>query len=76
MHCDVLLNIPKYIDRWRIDVVILLRWERYAPEKEFFQEYFIGGSDHSNMHNALEDARVIRDVYLKLETEHSKRHVR
>ena len=48
----------------------------YAPEEEYFKENFIGASVHSNKHNALEDARVIRDVYLKLEAEHAKRYVR
>ena len=66
-------DMPEYIDSWPIDVVSLLRWEGYYPEEEYFKENFIGASDHSNKHNALEDARVIRDVYLKLEAEHSKR---
>ena len=69
-------DMPEYIDRWPIDVVSLLRWEGYAPEEEYFKENFIGASDHSNKHNALEDARVIRDVYRKLETERFKRYVR
>jgi len=69
-------DMPEYIDRWPIDVVSLLRWEGYDPEEEYFKENFIGASDHSNKHNALEDARVIRDVYLKLETGPFKRYVR
>jgi hypothetical protein len=69
-------DMPEYIDSWPIDVVSLLRWEGYAPEEEYFKENFTGASDHSNKHNALEDARVIRDVYLKLETERFKRYVR
>ena len=66
-------DMPEYVDSWPIDVVSLLRWEGYYPEEEYFKEIFIGASDHSHKHNALEDARVTRDVYLKLEAEHSKR---
>ena len=76
MRIKYVEDMPDYIDGWPIDVVSLLRWEGYDPEEEYFKENFTGASDRSNKHNALEDARVIRDVYLKLETEHSKRHVR
>ena len=72
MRIKYVEDIPEYIDGWPIDVVSLLRWEGYDPE----EENFIGASDYSNKHNALEDARVIRDVYLKLEAQHSKKYVR
>ena len=76
MRIKYVEDIPEYIDGWPIDVVSLLRWEGYDLEEEYFKENFIGASDYSNKHNALEDARVIRDVYLKLEAKHSKKYVR
>ena len=76
MRIKYIEDMPGYIDGWPIDVVSLLRWEGYDPEEEYFKENFTGASDRSNKHNALEDARVIRDVYLKLEPERFERYVR
>ncbi len=73
MEMKYVEDTPRFLDGWPIDVVSLLRWEGYDPGEKYFKENFIGASDHSKKHNALEDARVIREVYLKMEAEHAKR---
>ena len=50
-----------------MDVVSLFRWEGHIPLGEDFKEDFIGVQDRSKKHNALVDAHVARDLYLKLE---------
>ena len=60
-------DLPGYIDGWSMDVISLFRWEGHIPMGEDFKEDFIGVQDRSKKHNALVDAHVARDLYLKLE---------
>ena len=50
-----------------MDVISLFRWEGHIPMGEDFKENFIGVQDRSKKHNALVDAHVARELYLKLE---------
>jgi len=60
-------DLPEYIDGWSMDVISLFRWEGHIPVGEDFKEDYIGVQDRSKKHNALVDAHVARDLYLKLE---------
>ena len=60
-------DLPEYIDGWSMDVISLFRWEGHIPGGEDFKEDFIGVQDRSKKHNALVDAHVASDLYLKLE---------
>ena len=60
-------DLPEYIDGWSMDVISLFRWEGHIPMGEDFKVDFIGVQDFSKKHNALVDAHVARDLYLKLE---------
>ena len=70
MKIKYMEDIPSYLDNWPIDVISISRWEGYDPQEEYFKENFIGSTDRSNKHNALEDAQIIREVYLKLKADH------
>ena len=60
-------DLPEYIDGWSMDVISLFRWEGHIPMGEDFKEDFIGVQDRSKKPNALVDAHVAGNLYLKLE---------
>ena len=62
-------DLPDYLDGWSLDIISLFRWEGYTPGGEDFKEDFLKIKDRSSKHNALVDAHVARDLYLKLEAE-------
>ena len=61
-------DLPDYLDGWAMDVISLFRWEGHNPGGEDFKEDFLEMQDRSSKHNALVDAHVARELYLKLET--------
>ncbi|MAA90156.1 MAG: hypothetical protein CL914_08210 [Deltaproteobacteria bacterium] len=60
-------DLPDYLDGWAMDVISLFRWEGHTPGGEDFKEDFLEMRDRSSKHNALVDAHVARELYLKLE---------
>ena len=63
---------PDYFDGWGIDVISIYRWEGFLPDGENFKELFLQ-KKISTKHNALTDAHVVREMYLKMESQRKRR---
>ena len=63
---------PDYFDGWGIDVISIYQWEGFLPDGENFKELFLQ-KKISTKHNALTDAHVVREMYLKMESQRKRR---
>ena len=63
---------PDYFDGWNIDVISIYQWEGFVPDGENFKELFIQ-KKISTKHKVLTDAHVVREMYLKMESQKKRR---
>jgi len=74
LHLKYKEDLPNYLDGWPFDIISIFRWEGFSPNgSDVFKENFLKQKKISSRHNALFDANVIREMYIKLEDLKKKR---